>query len=107
MPKNNYAAQIIRAQDKYFNAGLDTGKQFAADMFEIAMHDCGINPAKIAEVAQHASDITSDYEGAIDVKRDKEADVKQHHIDEKLRRIYKDVFVPWEVRYDWLKTIRY
>lgn len=107
MPKNNYAAQIIRAQDKYFNAGIDTGKQFVADILEIAMHECGINPAKIAEVAQHALDITPEYEGAIDVKRDPEADVKQHHMDEKLRRIFKDVFVPWPQRYDWLIQIKY
>lgn len=98
---------IIKLQDTYFNAGLDTGKQFAADMFEIAMHDCGINPAKIADVADRAMQITPENERALDVKRDPEADVFQHHIDERLKRIFGERFQPWSERYDWLRKVRY
>lgn len=105
--KNNYAAKILKAQDTFFNAGLDTGKQIAADIFEIAMHDCGINPKLIAEVADRAMQITPENERALDVKRDPEADVYQHHIDERLKRIFADRFQAWDERYDWLKKVRY
>lgn len=105
MPKTS--AVIMRMQDSFFNSGLCTGKQFAADLFEIAMHDCGIGPAKIAEVADRAMQITPENERALDVKRDPEADVYQHHIDERLKRIFADRFQPWDERYDWLRKVRY
>lgn len=98
---------ITEMQNKFFNAGFSTGKQIAADIFEIAMHDCGINPKLIAEVADRAMQITPENERALNVKRDPEADVFQYHIDERLKRIFGDRFQPWSDRYDWLRKVRY
>lgn len=98
---------ITEVQNKYFNAGLDTGEQLTADLFEVAMHECGINPLKIGEVAQRALELNKEYECAIDVKRNVEADVKQHHLDEKLKAIFAENFRPWELRYPWIRRVRY
>lgn len=105
MPKQSKF--IVEMQDKFLNAGLQTGKQIAADVFEIAMHDCGINPAKIAEVAQHALDMTPECERALMARQDPEADVIRDKMDKRLKAIFKEKFNPWEERYPWIKKVRY
>ena len=102
-----YAAKMNDLYDRLFNAGLSTGEQFAADVFARQMYAHGISANKIIEITEAAIADGQNYDAMLDVKHNPEADVLQEHFDAPLRKIFREKYVPWQQRYEWIKQIKY
>lgn len=102
-----FSKSIRDMQDRFFNIGMITGLQMAGDSWGMACRDCGIPKAKIIEIAQLAMEYDQTFGGAIETKKNPEADVLQYKMDTKLKEIYGDLFAPFEERYQYIYGCKY
>lgn len=106
MSKNALAKRMDREADHYLNTGMNTGIQYSADCFQIAMLEAKIPAHTIADVCRRADQLMDEHHDALDA-RNPEADVHQVKIDRMLERIWKDELTPFEQRFDMMKKVRY
>ena len=110
--QNAYLARQKAAEDAMYNAGLQIGQQMASDMYDIILNDPDvmgksvIGRERIVKIRAAAEDALTYYGPAYDI-RHPEADVYREKLDNRLRRVWKELLVPFEGRYPLLKKVRY
>lgn len=89
-------------------AEKETYIQFMSDMFQIALNDPEVmgkdvlGEARIRKVVEAASANYDLYHRALE--KHVEAGYVQDKLDERLRKIFKERLVPFELRYPWIKS---
>ena len=107
MAKNHLLKLRAEEQDEFFNAGLKTGLQFGSDLMARAAKECGVSKRVIIAMTKLSMQMTDEFWGALNTKKNPEADVLQHHFDEPLKEIYGDLYAPFEERYEYIKRCKY
>lgn len=109
----NYAQRLKQEKEDYFYAGLDTGIQRAMDFMCMALNDPDcmgaknvLSGEKINAICEYAMQLSAEHKLAFRTKH-VEADVWQERIDAKQRKIFKDKFQPFKVRYPYIKDVKY
>ena len=106
MAGKNFAQRLEAEKKEYFRCGKVTGEQRCADVFALAMLECGITRPKIREIYEAARQIGEETVDAFDTKNP-ECDVIQEKMERKLKSIFPDEFAPWNERYEYMKQARY
>ncbi len=102
------AEMLEQQNNNLFNAGMDTGEQFAADVFARAMYKNGVSKAKIIAITQDAMAEAKKYGGVFETrKKNTEADYLQEKLDGPLREIFGELYRPFKERYDYIKECVY
>lgn len=118
MAKTSYYATKMqkeknRATDVAFNQGLQIGAQFMADCWMVTLNDPDVmgrdtfGHDRMLKVGKAVDANYDKYFKALDVAKNKEADVWQERLDEKLGKTLRDDLVPFENRYPYLRKIKY
>lgn len=101
------------ATDVAFNQGLQIGAQFMADCWMATLNDPDVmgkdtfGQARMLKVGKAVDANYDKYFQALNVGKNKEADVWQERLDEKLGKTLKEELVPFAQRYPHLRKIKY
>ena len=110
--KNTFLEKQTRIQDNFWNAGMDTGMQLAADCFQAVLNDPDVmgkdvfGSKRIKRICDEVQRCIDYYFDALDV-RNPEADVMQEKLDAVLRRLWGDELTPFQERYPMIKRCSY
>lgn len=110
--KNAFLEKQTRIQDNFWNAGMDTGMQLAADCFQAVLNDPDVmgkdvfGSKRIKRICDEVQRCIDYYFDALDV-RNPEADVMQEKLDAVLRRLWGDELTPFQERYPMIKRCSY
>ena len=110
--KNAFLEKQTRIQDNFWNAGMDTGMQLAADCFQAVLNDPDVmgkdvfGSKRIKRICDEVQRCIDYYFDALDV-RNPEADVMQEKLDAVLRRLWGDELTPFQGRYPMIKRCSY
>lgn len=105
--RNGYLERQEQSINAYRQAEKETYIQFMGDLISLVLNDPDYvgkdvfgkgRLVKVNEGLTHYFDL---FHGALEKRHD--SDVFQTHLDERLKDIYDDEFVPFRQRYDWLK----
>lgn len=101
------------ATDVAFNQGIRIGAQMMADCWMATLNDPDVmgrdifGHDRMLRVGKAVDGNYDKYFKALDVAKNKEADVWQERLDEKLRKTLKDDFIPFAQRYPDIRKIKY
>lgn len=107
---SGHSGLVQRIREAYSNglqAGQETGYQRAFDYMSVAMRDAGMSGAKIKALLRAAEALDREIGAAWEPRSDVEADYYQEKLDERLREIFDEDFVPFAKRYPWIREVRY
>ena len=110
--KNAFLEKQTRIQDNFWNAGMDTGMQLAADCFQAVLNDPDVmgkdvfGSKRIKRICDEVQRCIDYYFDALNV-RNPEADVMQEKLDAVLRRLWGDELTPFQERYPMIKRCSY
>ena len=110
--KNAFLENQKKVEDAMYNAGLQVGQQMASDMYDIVLNDPDvmgkdvIGHERIVKIRAAAENALTYFGPAYDI-RNPECDVFQERLDNRLRRVWKDLLVPFAKRYPMFKRCRY
>lgn len=107
MCKNYLSKLMAEEQDTFFNAGLKTCEQFGVDLMARAAKECGVSKRTIIAMTKLSMQMANEFWGALNTKKNPEADVLQDHFDEPLKEIYGELYAPFEERYEYIKRCKY
>ena len=114
---SHLAAKIKRerdaATDVAFNQGMHIGAQLMVDCWMATLNDpdvMGRDTFGLERMRKVGKAVDANYDKfiqALNVAKNKEADVWQERLDEKLRKTFKDELTPFAERYPDLRKIKY
>lgn len=110
--QSGYLKKKARDEDNMLAAGMQAGQQMASDMYDVILNDPDvmgksvIGHERMLKIRAAVEEALTYYAPAYDI-RHPEADVYQEKLDNKLRRVWKELLVPFEKRYPMFKKIRY
>ncbi len=113
MPKPS--GLLMRQQNEnkvYTQATKETYIQFMCDIYSMVLNDPKVmgkgvfGKARLLRISKAVDDLYGKYHGAIEGAKNDESDALRVMMDERLERIYGDLFTPFEKRYDWVQPVR-
>ena len=118
MAKQSFLAmKIDEAYNKGFlegmNKGVETGIQYNNDIYQCVLNDPAVmgkdtfGRSRMLKIHRAAEDMSELYTPCMWPVTDPEADVWQERLDEKLKRIWGEMFVPFVKRYTHLVEVNY
>lgn len=112
MAKNKLAMLLQKEYEKGFADGIRCGIQYNNDLYHMALNDPDIVGKDVfgggrLEKIHHAVEDMSDYYHLVLNADHVECDVYREKMDKKLSKIFKDKFLPFELRYPELKDVSY
>lgn len=112
MGKNKLAGLLQKEFDKGFVEGMRCGIQYNNDLYHMTLNDPDVVGKDTfgggrLEKVHHAVEKLSDYFIPALNSEHPECDVFRDKMDKKLMKIFKDKFLPFELRYPELKKVTY
>ena len=107
MGRNGYLERKKQEVDAYRQAEKETYIQFMGDLISLVLNDPKyvgkdvFGKKRLLKINEGLTEYFERFHPALE-KRD-DSDVYQTHMDDRLKEIYEEDFVPFGVRYDWLK----
>lgn len=111
MVKNDLLKRQEARERQVFAAGLRMGMQIAGDYFQIALRDPEVvgkdtfGRGRIEKIVQKTMELDDYFSSAF--SDHVEAERYQEEMDRLLREIWEDDLIPFNERYDTVKTIKY
>lgn len=108
-----FMERTIADRQKYLDVGSGFGAQRMADLVSIALHDPEVmgkdvfGPERLKKVFARVKELEIAYTKAF--SKGPEQDYYQEALDKNLREIFseEDGFAPFQVRYPFIKEVRY
>ena len=112
MAKNDFLRKQAERDRRFFEAGMQTGAQFATDYIALVLHDPEamgktrvLNGSTIRKVLLHMGKMDDHF--CLAFSDHVEADYVRNELDGALREIFGDDTVPFEKRYPYAKDFNY
>lgn len=111
MGKNSFSKVIEDRIDAYREAERDTYRQFMIDIFSVTLNDPDVmgkdvlGEKRMFNLLVNVSRNYDRYHEALE--KSPLADVAQEKLDVKLKKIFKNKFEPFPVRYPWILKPKY
>lgn len=103
----NFAERIKAERVEAMRVSERITRQFDTDAMQIALHRSGWGYDKIMRLTELVQQVRQEYSPAFQ-RKNPEADVYQHHMDQELKEISKKVpIIPFSNRYPELKPVDY
>lgn len=108
-----YMTMLQKEKDASFMHGMEVGAQFMVDCWMVTLNDPDVmgrdvfGKERMKRVAKAVEANYDKYLPAFNVSKNKEADVWQDRLDEKLEKIFKDELDPFPVRHPLIRKIKY
>lgn len=110
--KNPVIAYYEDKVNSALRAGINIGLQLGSDCYQMALNDPEVmgrdtlGRSRMTRLMDAAEANVDCYLVAVDY-REAEADVAQEKMDSRLRKIWGEIFLPFNERYPWLKKCNY
>lgn len=110
MRKSGYLQKQNNIVQANKDAAAETYMQFTGDMFALALNDPEVmgkdtlGEERLAKVNAAVMEYFHKFHPALSERA--EADYYREKLDERLRKIYPTMFIPFEERYEWVRELK-